>query len=120
MRFQSHADSRLPSSSQAAATAIGKRNAPRHVQHTLRSNLGDVLDLSPQGIRIKCRRVPTGRTEIILRDFTTPGQLYGEVVWSKPSGNFHHEVGFRFEKMPRAMAERLQTIAMNHRFRRAI
>ena len=64
--------------------------------------------------------MPTGRTEVVIADLVSSGQLYATVVWSKSVGNFHFDVGFKFEKVSRDMAERLQRIAEHHRFRRAI
>ena len=85
----------------------------------LKCNLGEVMDISSQGLRIKCLKVPKLRSEVVLTDYTRPGQLFASVIWSKPLGNFHHEVGLKFEKISRDMATKLNEIAKNPRFRRA-
>jgi hypothetical protein len=108
-----------PSTSVTDLTTSGKRATGRAVQSTLRCNLGDVLDISSHGLRVKCRKIPTPRTEVVLTDYTRPGQLFAHVIWSKPLGNFHHEVGLKFEKVSKEMATKLKEIAKNPRFRRA-
>jgi hypothetical protein len=100
-------------------TATGKRGAPRHRQHALTCNLGEVLDLSSTGARIRSRHPANGRVDVALTDYLRPGELHGEVVWLKPMGNFHYEVGVRFSRLSRDMSGRLNAIALAHRFRRA-
>lgn len=103
----------------SGSEAASQRATSRAVQNMLRCNLGEVLDISSQGLRVKCMKVPKPRTEVILTDYTRPGQLFANVIWSKPMGNFHHEVGLKFEKISREMQERLKEIAKNPRYRRA-
>lgn len=103
-------------------TAASKREAPRHRAHSLTCNLGDLLDLSTSGMRVRCRRAPqtTGHMDIVLTDYTRPGEIVADVVWVKPSGNFHFEVGLKFRKLSRELTSRLGSIALSHRFRRAV
>jgi hypothetical protein len=98
----------------------GQRETPRHRQTGLACNLGEVLDLSTSGMRVRCRHTLDGRIDIVLTDYTRQGQLTADVAWMKPVGNFHYEVGLKFRKLTRAMSSRLGSIAMAHRFRRAI
>jgi hypothetical protein len=99
--------------------ATGKRGTPRHRQHALTCNLGEVLDLSSTGARIRSRHPVNGRVDVALTDYLRPGELQGEVVWLKPMGNFHYEAGLRFSRLSRDMSGRLNAIALAHRFRRA-
>ncbi len=98
----------------------GHRDAPRHRQTALTSNHGDVVDLSTTGMRVRSRHALDGRIDVVLTDYTRQGQLVADVVWSKPVGNFHYEIGLKFRKLTRDMSARLGSIAMSHRFRRAI
>lgn len=100
--------------------ASGPRASPRQQQHGLTCNLGEITDLSSAGCRLRCRWSLTGRVDLVLTDYTRAGQLTADVVWSRPVGNFQYEVGLKFRKLTREMSGRLSTIAMGHRFRRAI
>ena len=102
----------------AGRSSSGKRGSPRQRQNGLACNLGQVLDLSSTGARLRCRCVIGGQVDVVLTDYTRAGELRGEVVWVKPTGNFHYEAGVRFLKPSREMVSRLNAIAMEHRFRR--
>lgn len=110
----------LPSFGMFRQKSVGKRETPRHRQTALTSNHGDVVDLSSSGARLRTRHALDGRVEVVLVDYTRQGQLVADVIWTKPVGNFHYEVGVRFRKLTREMSSRLGSIAMSHRFRRAI
>ena len=69
-------------------------------------------------MRVRCRSVIAGQVDVILTDYTRSGELRADVMWIKPTGNFHYEAGLRFHKPSREMIGRLNTIAMEHRFRR--
>jgi hypothetical protein len=99
-------------------SAVGKRASPRQRQNGLTCNLGQIIDLSSTGARVRCRSVVSGRVDVILTDYTRSGELRAEVIWLKNAGAFHYEAGLRFHKMSREMAGRLNSIAMEHRFRR--
>ncbi len=104
------------------STASSRREQPRHRAHGLLCNLGDITDLSSVGMRVRCRRAPqqTGDVDVVLTDYTRQGDIIADVVWMKPSGNFHFEVGLKFRKLSRALSSRVASIALSHRFRRAI
>lgn len=110
----------LPTFGMFSRKKSGQRGSPRHRQTGLSCSLGEVVDLSCGGLRLRCRQALTGRVEVVLTDYTRPGELVAEVVWMKPSGNFHFELGLKFRKLSREMAARIGSIAMSHRFRRAI
>ena len=42
-----------------------------------------------------------GNIEVVLTDYTRDGQLPADVVWARPTGNFHFEVGLKFRKLSR-------------------
>jgi hypothetical protein len=98
----------------------GRRTAPRQRQTGLSCNLGEVVDLSTSGMRLRARQIHAGRVDVVLTDYTRPGELTADVVWTKPAGNFHFEIGLKFRKLTRDMAGRIGAIATAHRFRRAI
>src|SRR5688572_11868615 len=112
-------DAMLPSSGMIRLRPSGKRAAPRHRQHGLACSVGEIIDLSISCLRVRCRHPVNGGVDITLIDYTRPGDLAADVVWLKPSGNFHYEAGLKFRKMSRDLTARLASIAMTHRFRRA-
>ena len=113
-------DAITPSSGFRRERTAGKRAVPRHRQHALTCSIGEIIDLSTIGLRVRCRQLLEGRIDIVLADYTRRGDLTADVVWSRPAGNFHYEIGLKFRKLTREMASRLAAIAMSHRFRKAI
>ena len=101
-------------------SSSGPRGAPRQRQHGLTCNLGEIIDLSSAGCRLRSRGPLTGRVNLVLTDYTRSGELTADVVWARPIGNFQYEVGLKFRKLTREMSGRISAIAMGHRFRRAI
>ena len=97
-----------------------RRRTGRLPQESLVSNLGMVLDISVGGMRVLCRKVPTGKIDVQLVGYDLPGTLSATPAWSKKVGFFKSEVGLRFEEVTPEMALYLTRIAATHRFRRVI
>lgn len=113
-------DAMLPSIGHIRIRSSGKRSAPRHRSHGLACSVGEIIDVSTGGLRVRCRQALAGCVDVVLTEYTRAGELVADVVWLKPSGNFHFEAGLKFRKMSRELAARLAAIAMAHRFRRAV
>lgn len=90
---------------------------PRLPQEGLHSNLGRVLDLSLDGMRIVSARVPPEDepVEVELRDPDGEVCLKARVVWSRRVGFRRHEIGMRFLDMTRELAAKLTRVSLNHR-----
>jgi hypothetical protein len=97
-----------------------RRQHGRLPQDTLKSNLGDVLNLSAGGMRVICKDTPPTRIHVSLEGHKLPGPLLAELAWTKKRGMFKHEVGYKFVNISQAVADHLTRIAGTNRFRRAI
>src|SRR5690348_12290302 len=68
---------------------------------TLTCNLGDVLDLSAGGMRIRSTRLPiadpdSGMLSITIADHPELAPMQARMVWNKKIGWFRHEFGVKF------------------------
>ena len=97
-----------------------RRQHGRLPQDTLKSNIGEVLNLSAGGMRVICKDTPPTRIHISLEGHTFPGPLLAELAWTKKRGMFKHEVGYKFVNITKEVADHLTQIAGSNRFRRAI
>jgi hypothetical protein len=77
-------------------------------------NVGEVLDLSLSGMRIRAKHRPPAAGTIFVAAIQTPTgpcEVLCRLVWSKKVGFFKHECGVRFDQVtPKAM-ETLQHLA---------
>ncbi|MHC5002784.1 MAG: STAS domain-containing protein [Planctomycetota bacterium] len=79
-----------------ALELTNRRATPRVTPQFLRSDLGEILDLSISGVRVRSRRRLTGRQPVRLWRDGVDLDLNGEVMWSRRLGLFAHEIGLRF------------------------
>ncbi|MDY7109039.1 MAG: PilZ domain-containing protein [Planctomycetota bacterium] len=100
-----------------AAGGGGPQTYPRLPQEGLHSNLGRVLDLSLDGMRIVSVRVPPEDepVDVVLRDPDGRVKLKARVVWSRRVGFRRHEIGLRFLEVTRELASELTRVSLNHR-----
>src|SRR5262245_25632901 len=93
----------VQSSAQSASAVFKlgqKRRHGRVLQETLSCNFGEVMDLSPGGMKVRCWRRPKGDEHIILMDnHPMNPPLRGRIVWSRRIGWIRQEVGFQFESL---------------------
>ncbi len=65
-------------------------------------NLGEVLDISATGIRIKCKRRPAAengaRISINIEGIDGAFDVSGRIVWRKKVGMFRWEVGIELDE----------------------
>ena len=106
--------------SSAEATPECRRSRGRLPQESLASDLGPVLDLSANGMRVQCAKVPKGPVPVRLMGYSESLTLQAEVAWSKRRGFRKHEVGLRFVCVDPATAERLTRMSTNNRMRRVM
>lgn len=99
----------------------GKRRFGRLPQETLSCNLGEVLDLSPGGMRISCWRIPAGDVlTILIDDHAMEPPLRGRVVWSHRVGWIKCEMGIEFEGLTAEQSSTLMEISRDCRLRRSM
>lgn len=105
----------------AMESPVDHRTHIRLPQELLTCNLGQVMDLSLGGMRIRCsrRRTPLGEVDIELADEVSPVSMKGDVVWSSNIGSRQREVGIRFHDMDADTIKELTRISIAHRCRGA-
>ncbi|MEX2217818.1 MAG: PilZ domain-containing protein [Phycisphaerales bacterium] len=93
-------------------------NARQHGRvrcHAIQSSLGEILDLSATGARIRRRkRLPQadGSTvNIEIQGLDGAVRVLGRVIWSRRLGFFKHEIGVVFEDISPEVRKALTTIA---------
>ncbi|MGI9014979.1 MAG: PilZ domain-containing protein [Phycisphaerales bacterium] len=95
------------------AAADPRRAVEREAVDALRCNLGSVLDLSSQGMRIVADRSPQADVplgiELVAMDKTL--NLRGRVQWIQRVGQFKVECGISFERTTREQTRQLEILA---------
>jgi PAS domain S-box-containing protein len=98
----------------------GRREHGRLAQELLMSNVGQVLDLSLGGMRVKSAQTLDGIIDVELSDEEETIVLPAEVAWSKRTGFGKHEIGIRFTHGNREVTAQLGRIATRNRLRRIL
>lgn len=95
-----------------------QRRTRRLAQELLQSNLGQVLDLSHGGMRVKIegKRMPRGIIEVELRGTEESVRIQAEVVWTKTDRQLR-EAGLRFINPDPDISRQITRISMLHRRR---
>ncbi len=75
---------------------IERRRFGRFKAQRLGCNKGVVLDLSGGGMRLRCTRRLSGRTEIKLWTALEGLTVHGHVVWTRRLGFRKYEIGVEF------------------------
>ncbi|MFM9994267.1 MAG: PAS domain-containing protein [Phycisphaerales bacterium] len=92
------------------------RTLPRMPQEQLRCNLGDVVELGADSLRVMGAKPPKeGETVITFEGVEMDGELRAELLWSKKVGGRQHDVGLRLLNPTPAQQKWLLAIAMQHR-----
>ena len=110
----------LPVTAAAAALANSDpaiaRQMPRMPQEDLNCNLGEVVELGADSIRVFCSRPPKhSETTITFEDIETDMELRAEVMWSKKLSRGRHDVGLKFLSLTGDQQRRILAIVMQHR-----
>ena len=104
------------------------RRAGRVRMEMVSSTLGDVLDLSATGMRIRCARKPDcsagSELDVELEGLDGSFQVHAKVAWVKRTGLRKHEVGLEFvdpdTEVRKQLAGLARTAPMNETFHRAL
>jgi hypothetical protein len=101
--------------------AAPQRRSRRMPQEMLFCNLGQVLDLSRGGMRVRLARdqFPEG---IVIAEILAPDgplRIKAELVWTRIDDR-SRDAGFRFLDLPPESAQRITAICMQHRCRATI
>jgi hypothetical protein len=106
----------------AAAAAVANsdpgvsRQMPRVPQEELTCNLGEVVELGADSIRVFCGKPPKrNETTITFDDVETDMQLRAEVMWAKKLSRGRHDVGLKFIGLTSDQQRRILGIVMQHR-----
>jgi hypothetical protein len=97
-----------------------KRQHGRLPQELLQCNLGEVINLSSGGIRVRAKEPPVAWVEITFEDFPLPGVLTAELLWTLKVGRRTYESGLAFKNKSDAVNRVLTEIASMFRFRRTM
>jgi len=111
---------------QKRASADRPRRGGRVRLSQVKCSLGDVLDLSATGMRVRARRIHAaeGATiRVTVFGLTRAEDVSAKVVWIRRTGWFRREVGLAFQDLsPSARSELAaiaRTIPLNEQLRRA-
>ena len=106
----------ISSAPEVQSDTSDSRQMPRMPQELLKCNLGEVVELGGDSIRIYCAKPPkTGEAVIKFEDVETDLELRAEVLWSKKIAGRKHDVGLKFLSLMPESQKRLLRIAMQHR-----
>ena len=92
-----------------------RRAHARLPQEALKCNLGEVLNLSLGGMRVRCTRAP--KNNVVEVELTYEGEtmiVQAEVVRSNKVGFRKHELGLRFLDVDPETAKQLTRVSLNH------
>jgi signal transduction histidine kinase len=98
----------------------GRRAHGRFMQESVRSTLGEVIDFSLGGVRLRCKNVPAEQVDLEISDDEETLTMRAEVAWSKRLGIRKHEVGLRFVNLSPELAQRVSRLAIRNRSRRVM
>jgi hypothetical protein len=90
-----------------------RRRSGRVRQQSLRCNLGQIVDVSATGMRIRrCWYMPVGTAKKIkIKGFPLAERLVAQVMWCRRAGFFAHEIGIQFVHADANVLQRLATVA---------
>lgn len=103
-----------------ASSADNRRLHNRLPLESVQCNLGQVLDLSLGGARIRCVREYSGHIDLEIIDDDCTVRVSAEVMWCNRLGWRKHEVGLRFLDVAPSVAEQLTRLTMQNRVRRVM
>jgi hypothetical protein len=104
------------------------RRAGRVRMEMVSSTLGEVLDLSATGARIRCSRKPDfaqgSELSVELDGIDGPFAVQAKVAWIRRAGLRKHEAGLEFveptDEVRKQLAALARTAPMNETFHRAL
>jgi hypothetical protein len=94
--------------------ALERRKFSRVPVEGIRTRLGDVVDLTPAGMRIITDQFRLAQREVLCLELTYPEgslQVTGRTVWVKKLSRRRHEMGIAFEDVTAATRTVLAQLA---------
>ena len=92
------------------------RQMPRMPQEMLTCNLGDVVELGADSIRVFCSKPPK-RNPVVVKldhdDFDV--EIQAELIWAKKLARGKHDVGLKFIGLTLPQQKKILGVAMQHR-----
>lgn len=96
------------------AEIMSVRDMPRMPQEFLTCNLGEVVSLGGDSMRVMCTRAHRpGEVEVIFDQLGVP--LLGSIEWSEKISSRKHDVGLRFLHVTPDLRQQIVRLAMEHR-----
>jgi PAS domain S-box-containing protein len=96
--------------------SAGGRQMPRVPTEYLTCNLGEVIELGADSMRLTCPRPPKGEeVTVALEEVAMDDELRAEVSWCKKLARNKHDVGLKLLGLTQAEQQRLLKVAMQHR-----
>ncbi|MFI4853397.1 MAG: PilZ domain-containing protein [Phycisphaerales bacterium JB065] len=98
------------------AGGVNRRRHGRVRCHGVKSSLGEVLDVSASGCKVKSRGRPGARVGEVIRitihpQTSEPFEAYARVVWFRKVGIFQYHTGLCFEHITPEVRRGLAAIA---------
>lgn len=96
----------------AADLAANRRRFGRFNARGVKCNLGEVVDLSATGARVRTRKTLTGEQSLELPGSKNPVTLRATIVWAKKAGLLTYEYGLHFIDPTPDQVRAIRMIAM--------
>jgi hypothetical protein len=99
----------------------GRRRFGRLPLEAVQCDLGKVLELSANGMRVKTRKLPEGVFTVRIFGLGMELEVQGHVVWSKRAGLLGAKMaGVEFLEVSPTVSRQLTTLGMNNRNQRSM
>ncbi|MCP3904393.1 MAG: PilZ domain-containing protein [Planctomycetes bacterium] len=98
----------------------GRRRFGRVPLEAVQSDLGKVLELSANGMRVKARKLPKGTFTVRIYGLGMELEVKGHVVWQRRSGVMSRIAGVEFLEVSPTVSRQLTTLGMNNRDQRTM
>ncbi len=110
------------SSAEAVTNTEDRRSAARIRQDTLlKCNLGEVLNFSKSGMRLRRKRIPTrSNVHVKITDGETSVKVHADIVWVRKIGYRKYDLGLQFIDLSDEEKSIIMQLAMYNRVRRTM
>ena len=110
------------SSAEAVSETDDRRAAARIRQDTLlKCNLGEVLNFSKSGMRLRRKRIPTrSNVHVKITDGETSVKVHADIVWVRKIGYRKYDLGLQFIDLSEEEKSIITKLAMYNRCQRTM